>query len=187
MSLESRTDEPIAPIETPTEPEATTPSIDPAKAAAMYAQLVQRQNFPLGVIGGLIAAIAGGVIWASVTVATQYQIGWMAVGIGFLVGISVRYLGKGLTKPFGIAGGALALFGCLLGNFLTICGVVAIDAGQPLVDVTLTIASQPLAAFELMRASFSPIDLLFYGIAVYEGYKFSFREIQDHELEAMVG
>jgi len=30
----------------------------------------------------------------------------------------------------------------------------------------------------------SPIDLLFYGIAIYEGYKFSFRKITEEELVA---
>jgi hypothetical protein len=30
---------------------------------------------------------------------------------------------------------------------------------------------------ELMLEAFSPMDLLFYGIAVYEGYKFFFRQI----------
>lgn len=111
----------------------------------------------------------------------------MAVGIGFIVGVSVRYLGKGLTKSFGISGGLLALFGCLLGNFLAMCGLVAADVGQPMVDLTLSIASHPTVAAELMLATFSPMDLLFYGIAVFQGYKLSFREIQDHELEAMLG
>jgi hypothetical protein len=33
-----------------------------------------------------------------------------------------------------------------------------------------------------MRATFNPMDLLFYGIAVYEGYRFSFREITKKDL-----
>lgn len=188
MSFESSADE-LSPLGDAHQSElaAHTPSIDPVKASAVYAQLVRQQNLPLGVIGGLAAAIVGAAIWAGVTIATQYQIGWLAVGIGFLVGWSVRYLGKGLTKSFGIAGGLLALFGCVLGNFLAMCGLVAADAGQPIVDLTLAIASRPSVAADLMRATFSPMDLLFYGIAVFEGYKFSFREIQDHELEAMLG
>lgn len=81
----------------------------------------------------------------------------------------------------------MALFGCILGNFLTMCGLVAIDSGAPIVNVTLAIMSQPLAALELMQATFSPMDILFYGIAVYEGYKFSFRQIDDSELNSMLG
>ena len=165
----------------------SAPAIDPAKAEALFAQLVQQQNFPLGVAVGFVTALVGGLAWATVTIATGYQIGWMAVGIGFLVGFAIRSQGKGLTKSFGLAGGGLALFGCLLGNFLAMCGLVAQDAGEPLVATTLAFASHPAAALELMKLTFSPMDLLFYGIAVYEGYKFSFRQIADHELNTMLG
>lgn len=165
----------------------STPAIDRSKAEALFAQLVKQQNFPLGVASGVVAAVLGGAAWAAVTVATGYQISWMAVGIGFLVGAAIRTTGKGLTKSFGYAGGALALFGCLLGNFLTMCGFIAQDAGEPIVATTWAFASQPAMAIELMTASFSPMDLLFYGIAVYEGYKFSFRQIDDSELDAILG
>ena len=163
------------------------PTIDHAKAEALFAQLVQQQNFPFGIASGLVAALVGGIAWAAVTIATGYQIGWMVIGIGFLVGVAIRSTGKGLTKSFGYAGGALALFGCLLGNFLAMCGLIAQDAGEPIVATTIVFASQPAAAFELMKATFSPIDILFYGIAVFQGYKFSFRQIDDSELNAMVG
>jgi hypothetical protein len=39
---------------------------------------------------------------------------------------------------------------------------------------------------DLMKATFSPIDLLFYGIAVYEGYRFSFRQVTPEELAGFV-
>lgn len=100
-------------------------AIDPQKAMELFEQLKRQQNLPLGIAAGLVAAIVGGAVWAGITVASQMQIGWMAVGVGFLVGLAVRRLGKGLTKPFGIAGGALALLGCLLGNFLAMCGLLA--------------------------------------------------------------
>jgi hypothetical protein len=41
---------------------------------------------------------------------------------------------------------------------------------------------QPTVAMELLVATFSPMDLLFYGIAVYEGYHLSFRQVTDQEL-----
>lgn len=37
---------------------------------------------------------------------------------------------------------------------------------------------------ELMAETFSPMDLLFYGIALYQGYKMSFRHITQEELIA---
>ncbi len=40
----------------------------------------------------------------------------------------------------------------------------------------------PSLAVALLQATFSPMDLLFYGIAVYEGYHFSFQPLTDAEL-----
>jgi len=36
-------------------------------------------------------------------------------------------------------------------------------------------------------ATFHPTDLLFYGIAVYEGYRFSFRRLSDADLAGLAG
>jgi hypothetical protein len=118
-----------------------------------------------------------------VTDATGYQIGWMAVGIGFIVGIAVRTVGKGIDKTFGVLGAALALFGCLAGNLLAVVGIVAQQQGEAFttvlgrLDVSLVV--------RLMEVTFSPMDLLFYGIAVYEGYKLSFRRITSEEITAL--
>ena len=35
---------------------------------------------------------------------------------------------------------------------------------------------------ELIKETFHPMDFLFYGIAIYEGYKFSFRELSEEEI-----
>ena len=41
-------------------------------------------------------------------------------------------------------------------------------------------------AMELMVATFSPMDLVFYGIAVWEGWRVSFRQVTPEELERML-
>ena len=166
-------------------PEATTPTghtINEARLTRYREQLVHEQNLPLGVAAGVSASVVMGLLWAAITVATEFQIGYMAVAVGFGVGYAVRYAGRGLDQIFGITGAALALLGCLLGNFFSLLGFVA--------------KSQDLNVFELFAAidygmvpaamleSFSPMDLLFYGIAIYEGYKFSFRQITEAELLA---
>jgi hypothetical protein len=72
------------------------------------AELRSEQNYAGAVLGGLIGALVGAAIWAVITVSTHYQIGWMAIGVGFLVAVLVRYFGKGIDRVFGIIG---ALFG----------------------------------------------------------------------------
>ncbi|MBS1506976.1 MAG: hypothetical protein JSS79_10030 [Bacteroidetes bacterium] len=138
------------------------------------------QNLPFAFAGGAVAAVVGGVIWALVTVSSGYQIGWMAVGVGFLVGYSVRFLGKGIDKVFGVIGASLALFGCLLGNFFSIIGFAAKQESMGIFAI-LTSLDYSLVP-DVMIEAFSPMDLLFYGIAIYEGYRFSFRQVTEEEV-----
>ncbi len=162
------------------------PQIDATKAAALFEQLVQRQNLPLGIAAGLAASIVGAVAWAVVTNVTGYQIGWMAIGIGCLVGFAIRTTGRGLTRSFGIAGGVLSLAGCLLGNVLAICGLLAAQEGWPVVTTTLSVLTNPTTVMTLIADTFHPMDALFYAIAVYEGFKFSFRQVSPEELQTMI-
>jgi hypothetical protein len=80
--------------------------------------LFPEKKLLLGGFAGLAAAIIGAIIWAVVTVTTKYQIGWMALGVGTLVGFALR-IGNG-GKTFGILGAFLALFSCILGNYFSL-------------------------------------------------------------------
>jgi hypothetical protein len=136
---------------------------------------VEEANLAAAVMGGLVAALVGAVVWAVITVTTKFQIGFMAVGVGFLVAWAVRTLGKGRTQAFGIVGAVFAFLGCVLGNLLSACGFIAADQGQSVMSVASKVLSTPSIAMNILQASFSGMDLLFYGIAVYEGYKLARR------------
>lgn len=62
------------------------------------------------IVGALIGAVVGAVIWGGVTYYTNYEIGWIAWGVGALVGMGAAWGG---------ARGAMA--GCL-------CAVIALGA-----------------------------------------------------------
>src|SRR3989344_8188676 len=47
-------------------------------------------NFVGALIGGLIGAIIGGSIWYGIAVVTGYEIGYVALGLGYLVGFGVH-------------------------------------------------------------------------------------------------
>jgi hypothetical protein len=161
---------------------AATSILDEGRLYQYRERLQLEQNLPLGLVGGLCATFVGALLWASITVSTNLQFGYMAVGVGFLIGYTVRYFGKGMDTTFGIAGAILALIGCLLGNLFTLIGFIANDEGLGYIQVLLGIDYSLVP--EAIIASFSPIDLLFYGIAVYEGYYFSFRHITEEEILA---
>jgi len=163
--------------------EKTEFEIDEMKYQQFINAIEGNQNLHLGIIGGLVAAVIGASIWAAVTVITDFQIGWMAVGIGFLVGFAVRVTGKGISKSFGYVGAILALASCLAGNLFSICVIISKQEAIPFFYLLTRLNPQIIA--ELMKSTFSPIDLLFYGIAVYEGYRFSFIQITEDEMAGL--
>lgn len=160
-------------------------SIDPTQLELLRDRLRSQQNLPAGILAGAVGSLAGAAVWAAVTVFTGYQIGWMAVGIGFLVGYLVRVAGKGVDMMFGVAGATLALLGCALGNLMAICGLIAREQGVPFFDVMSNLDAGIVQ--ELMITTFSPMDLVFYGIALYEGYKLAFRQMTEADLAELVG
>ncbi|REJ69178.1 MAG: hypothetical protein DWQ31_05460 [Planctomycetota bacterium] len=132
-----------------------------------------------GLAGALVSAIA----WAAITASTGYQIGYVAIAVGFVVGFAIRIAGKGMDPIFGYIGAGLALLGCAVGNLLSVSYFVADELDLSFADFLLNL-NVPLVV-EMMKASFSPMDLLFYGLAIYAGYKFSFRQITQDELNEL--
>ncbi len=139
------------------------------------------QDFYYAIIGSSLATLISAFIWAVVTVTTNYQIGYMAIGVGLLVGFSVQFFGAGIDKKFGYLGAILSLLGCLLGNLFSQVGFIAQEQSLGYFE-TLSYLNLGLI-INILVESFSPIDLLFYGIAVYEGYKFAFRRVSVQEIK----
>lgn len=159
---------------------AAEPDVNPMQLQLAMDRLRREQNFGGAMVGGAAAALAGAAAWAAITVATEFQIGWMAVGVGFLVGFAVRSLGKGLDKTYGVVGALWSLLGCGVGNLLAIVGLVSQQENIPFFSLLSSLNFD--LAKEMMVATFSPMDLLFYGIAVYEGYRFAFRRLTEEQL-----
>jgi len=158
--------------------------IDSSQIEYLKKRLASEQNLLLGVVAGTVASLVGAGIWAGVTVATGHRIGFMAIGIGVFVGFGVRALGKGIANIFGIISAALSLLGCALGNLLAVSAMVANQQDIPFMSVVGQL--NPVLVQELMVASFNPMDLLSYGIALYYGYKLAFRRLAGQDLNQML-
>ncbi|WP_396601421.1 hypothetical protein [Algibacter sp. R77976] len=138
------------------------------------------QNYPKALITGILVGLLGAILWGTITVATGYQIGYMAIAIGAGVGISMRFLGNGIDQIFGITGGIIAIISCFLGNFFSIIGFAANEEGLGYMEI-LSMVDYSLVP-SIMMETFSPMDLFFYAIAAYEGYKFAFRTFTEKDL-----
>jgi len=113
----------------------SAPGLEQLVRARRLQELRDNQSLPLGVLGGLGGGAIGAALWALITSLTGFQIGWMAVGVGFLTGLGVRSFGHGLDKTFGAAGAVLALAGCVVGNLLTVAILVAREGETAFTEV----------------------------------------------------
>ena len=132
-----------------------------------------RENMLAVLAAGLAAMLAGAVLWALVTVVTHMELGLMAILVGFMVGLGIQKTRKKPNKSFGILGAVLALIGCLLGNAFSFVAIAMQQSGAPLADTLSHLSAAGLLA--VMADNFEAMDLLFYAIAIYEGFKFGSR------------
>ncbi|HEV3086788.1 MAG TPA: hypothetical protein VGX96_06135 [Candidatus Elarobacter sp.] len=125
----------------------------------------------LGTAGAIAGALLGAIAWAAITATTNFQIGYMAVGVGILAGAGMRILGGGRAAADGIVAGIVSLLGCVLGNLLAVDVQFAQHEHYPIAGVIVASLTKPALAADLIRATFNVMDLLFYAIAVYAGYR----------------
>lgn len=163
-----------------TDTEAT--ALDPEDRLRALDHLRSSQRLIPAVVIGALAATVGAVAWALVTVLSNTQIGWLAIGIGALVGVAVRWQGRGFEVRYAVLGAALAFAGVFAGNFLTILGLLCKRDHAPFFEALQNFPFAELPAF--MRATFEPMDVLFYALAIWCGWKYSRRELADTELRA---
>lgn len=150
---------------------------DPAyRPQVTYGQAVQENHslnrLPVAAAAGLAAALIGALLWAALVGATKFKIGYAAIGIGYLVGITMRGVAKGHNPVYGYIGALLALLGCVVGDVLSDCVFVAEQAGRPMLEVLGHLT--PAAAADLLKLGFKPLDALFYFIAASAGYRNAF-------------
>jgi hypothetical protein len=155
------------------EPVQGQPISSAAASSAVIADSRAAPNLIGALLAGAVAAVVGAVLWAVVTVMMKAQIGFMAIGVGLLVAFAVRKVGRGSAVTYGGIGAVFALLGCLFGNLLSGCAFVALQENLPIADVTLKMLASPSTSLLLLEETFDGMDLLFYAIAAYEGFKFA--------------
>lgn len=136
-------------------------------------KLRKRQNIRLAIFGGLSAFLFCSVLWALLSLITDYQVTYMAIGIGLIVGFAVRYSGQGYRWKYGLIGAIYSFLSIIVGNLILVTQYISHTENIPHSDVLLSLNFGIILAF--LWGLFEPIDLLFYGIAIYLGFKISYR------------
>ena len=121
---------------------------------------------------GLGAAIVGGVVWGLIVKISDYEIGIIAWGIGFLAGTAVVLATRGAkSRPLQVIAVVCALVGVLLGKYLSFAFSVQDEAEALGFSIGL-LSSEMFRIFrENLDDVFGLFDLLWIGLAVFTAWR----------------
>ena len=127
----------------------------------------------------------GAILWAIVAYVSHMNIGFIAIAIGFLSGYGVRFLGKGIDIQFAVVGAVWAGLGVAVGQILAVCVFAAKEYQMSLLTI---IGDLDFATMkEMLLVDFGPMDILFYCIALWAGFKYAKRIVSPEEVKSFTG
>lgn len=126
-----------------------------------------------GGIGGLIGALVGGFVWGQIVKITEYEVGYVAIGVGFLCGWAVGFFSQGgRGVPFQFIAAVTSVLGIFFGKYYAVYLILVKEYGP---DFSKEVSLFSNDYFEFFREIISevsePIDFLFYGLAIYTAWR----------------
>jgi hypothetical protein len=139
------------------------PKVLPPSGAAQYGKAI---------LFALIAAVVSAVVWDKIVLWTGFQLGIVAVAVGWLVGTAICMGAEGRSgKALPVIGALLAGFAIVLGRALLISDMLpkeAPDVAKQLSSVPFLV-QLPILGFVAVR-SLDFMDWIFVAIGVWEGW-----------------
>lgn len=130
-------------------------------------QKIDVGNLVLGAIGGFMAAMFSALVWGVIAYITHYELSIVSIGVGLLVGFVTRKLTGAGGVPTALMSAGFSLIGCMLGSTL---GIILLGSHENLA-VTVKILTNPALLRIAYIDAFSPIDILFYIIAIVNAFR----------------
>jgi hypothetical protein len=140
--------------------------------AGLAAQTPRARALPGALIGGLAGALVGAAVWAAIAVATQFEVGYVAVLVGFLAGVGVRFGARAQRGPLlqGVAVG-LALVGLAAAKYMIIAYEFIHYASSQGVDVGVFDGRVVSAFPDVLAETIGPLDALFVFLAMSAAFR----------------
>lgn len=111
------------------------------------ARLVRAQSLRAAVMAGLIAFILFCIGWVALSAAVDRVFPWMTVVYGVVLGLVIRYTGRGVDWRFPLLAAGLAVAGSILGNIVLAASTTAADFGTDTLNILQAITSMTLPLF----------------------------------------
>ncbi|MBU0982971.1 MAG: hypothetical protein KKA42_03810 [candidate division Zixibacteria bacterium] len=148
-----------------------------AISKAVRAEQWDAGSLQKAVVGGLVAAIAGGIAWAAIVVITNYEVGIVAWAMGLLCGWAVvKITGGNKGLPLQVIAMTSSLLAIFIGKYATfyynLRQYLLDEVGADAADSISLFSSDVLAGFiDSMSELLSPYDFVFVGFALYTAWK----------------
>lgn len=138
---------------------------------------VSAQSILGAVIGGSLAAVVGGYIWALIVTATGFEVGYMAWGIGLLAGFAVLFLSHGKRGvPLQLIAVLASVFGIVVGKYFIffhyVKEAVAEKYGAAAASSLSVVSEKVVQLFaEKIDVMLSGFDILWVALAVVTAWR----------------
>lgn len=121
-----------------------------------------------GIVGAIVGAVVATVLWFGVVALTQWQIGIVAIVVGFIVGKATVFGAGGRGSiPLVVASGVMTLVALVVSEYLIIYHFVSLEFGSDgLISVIQPIDFVVGVAIESVQAD--PLTLVFWAIALFQ-------------------
>lgn len=131
-------------------------------------------NVVWAILAGLLSGIACSTIWALLSVLTGYQFSIIAIGVGIVIGMTVRATGKSTSMVFGIIAVFISLLSFVFGDFLCNIGFLAKEENLPYFYTLRSFDWRYF--FELAFAAMDLMSIVFYLIGASTAFSFVTRK-----------
>lgn len=145
-------------------------SVHSAAVDVAKKEKVTGKSLPLAILGAVLASLVGGVLWGVLTIVTNYEFGFAALGVGFLSGFAVVRLSGGKKGvELQVAAAAASVLGIILGKYIIFVHAVGKVLAEE-VGTEISVSYFSPAAITMFTGnpglSFGAFDILWVVIAV---------------------
>lgn len=127
-------------------------------------KLISEQDFAAAVIAGALATLLAAAAYGIIVETWPFSYGFAFAGVGIVVGLSMGFLGRGISTKFAVVAAVYTIAGCLLGNlFMNVINLMQATATSP-IDVLRSKSLSALADWSV--SDLSLIHLVYWFIAV---------------------
>lgn len=146
---------------------AQQPGAVPPPPAAPYAPPAPpKNNIVLGLLTAVVAALVAAGVYGVVIGTTKHEIGWAAVGVGFVIGLAAGKLG-GRNPVLPVVSAVLALGAVYLGQLVGEAMLIADEYGMNFSKVFFDHFGVVQDAW---KADSDPLTFVFFAIAAFAAF-----------------